>query len=137
LQEIKIFAARFSTSVARQVFHQLFRSTGRFGAFIARQPNLWPGIQVSAGTIDLQRAETHAVDPLESCQRDPDLIRGEHKRIADISNLDRIFSSGGRRSNALLKIALFGGLLGFARHFGPLLLEIGIVSLKFKVQQMF
>jgi hypothetical protein len=44
--------------------------------------DLWPGIQVSAGTIDLQSAETHAGGPLESCQRDPDLICGAHKRIA-------------------------------------------------------
>jgi len=29
-------------------------STGRFGDSIARQPNLWPGTQLSAGTIDLQ-----------------------------------------------------------------------------------
>jgi len=56
-QEIKIFAERFSTSVARQVFHRLLRSTGRFGNSIARPPNLWLGIQVSAGTIDLQAAK--------------------------------------------------------------------------------
>ena len=30
---------RFPTSVARLVFHQLFRSTGRFGDSIARRPN--------------------------------------------------------------------------------------------------
>jgi hypothetical protein len=29
----------------------------RFGDSIARQPNLWPEIQVSAGTIDLQAAK--------------------------------------------------------------------------------
>jgi hypothetical protein len=57
LQEIKIFAGRSSASVARQIFHQQFRSTGRFGDSIARPPNLWPGIQVSAGTIDLQAAK--------------------------------------------------------------------------------
>jgi hypothetical protein len=56
-QEIKIFAGRFSTSAARQVFHQLFRSTGRFADSIARQPNIWPEIQKSAGTIDLQAAK--------------------------------------------------------------------------------
>jgi hypothetical protein len=48
---------RFPTSVARLVFHQLFRSTGRFRDSIARQPNLWPGIQVFAHTIDLQAAK--------------------------------------------------------------------------------
>jgi hypothetical protein len=57
LREIKIFAGRLSTSAARQVFHQLFRSTGRFGDSIARPPNLWPGIQVSAGIIDLLAAK--------------------------------------------------------------------------------
>jgi len=51
-REIEIFAGRFSTSVARQVFYQLFRFTGRFGDSIARQPNLWPEIPISAGTID-------------------------------------------------------------------------------------
>ena len=47
----------FDIRRARQAFHQLFRSTGRFGDSIARPPNLWPGIQVSAGTIDLQAAK--------------------------------------------------------------------------------
>jgi hypothetical protein len=47
----------FSTSVARQVFHQLFRSAAALGDFIARQPDLWPVIQVSAGTIDFQPAK--------------------------------------------------------------------------------
>jgi hypothetical protein len=55
--EIKIFAGRFPTSVARQVFHQLFCSTGRFGDSVARQPNLRPESQVSAGTIDFQAAK--------------------------------------------------------------------------------
>jgi hypothetical protein len=39
-RELKIFAGRFSTSVARQAFHRLLRSAGRFGDSIARQPNL-------------------------------------------------------------------------------------------------
>jgi hypothetical protein len=42
---------------ARQVFHLRFALPGRFGDSIARPPNLWPGIQVSAGTIDLQAAK--------------------------------------------------------------------------------
>jgi hypothetical protein len=42
---------------AQRVFHQLLCSTGRFGDSIARPRNLWPGIQVSAGTIDLQAAK--------------------------------------------------------------------------------
>jgi hypothetical protein len=53
----KIFAEKFSTSVERQFFQQLFRSTGRFWDFIARQTNLWPEIQISAGTINLQAAK--------------------------------------------------------------------------------
>jgi hypothetical protein len=56
-QELEIFAGRFSTSAARQVFHQLLRSAGRFLDSVARQPNLRPEIQVSAGTIDLQAAK--------------------------------------------------------------------------------
>jgi hypothetical protein len=55
-QKIKIPAGKFSTSAARQVFQLLLRSADRFGNFIARHPNLWPGIQVS-GTIDLQGAK--------------------------------------------------------------------------------
>jgi len=82
LQEIKIFAWRFSTSVARQVFRQRFRSTGRFGDSIARPPNLWPGIQVSAGTIDLRAAKQMPVHALENCERDPAFVGSEHKRIA-------------------------------------------------------
>jgi hypothetical protein len=38
-------------------FSSLFCSIGRFGDSIARQPNLWPEIQVSAGTISLQAAK--------------------------------------------------------------------------------
>jgi hypothetical protein len=56
-QEIKIFAGIIPTSAAGQVFHRLFRSVGRFGDSIARPPNLGPGIQVSAGTIDLHAAK--------------------------------------------------------------------------------
>src|SRR5438067_3112039 len=50
----------------------------------------------------------------------------------DISNLDRIFCAAGLRSNALLKIALFCGLLGVVGGFSALSLEILIVSRKFK-----
>jgi hypothetical protein len=64
-QEIKIFAGRFRTSAARQVFHQRFRSTGRFGDATARQRNLWLRIQVSAGTIDLKAAKQLSRDVLK------------------------------------------------------------------------
>jgi hypothetical protein len=57
LQEIKIFAARFSTFDARRVFLQGCSFNGRFGDSVARPPKLWPGIQISAGTIDLQAAK--------------------------------------------------------------------------------
>src|ERR1051325_6219860 len=40
-----------------------------------------------------------------------------HKNRWTISNLDRIFSAADRRSNALLKIALFGGLPAEKRDF--------------------
>jgi hypothetical protein len=54
---ILCLAGKFSTSAARQGFHQLFRATGRFRDSIARQANLWPGIQLSAGTSDSQAAK--------------------------------------------------------------------------------
>jgi hypothetical protein len=56
-QEIEIFAGRFSTSVARRFFHRLLRCAGRFGDSIARQPNPWPEIQISAGIIGVQAAK--------------------------------------------------------------------------------
>jgi hypothetical protein len=49
-----------------------------------------------------------------------------------MSNLDRIFSAAGRRSNALLKIALFSGFLEVVAGISALSLEIRIVSWKFK-----
>ena len=36
---------------------KLFRSTGRFGDSIGRQPNLWPESQRSTDTIDLPSAK--------------------------------------------------------------------------------
>ena len=119
-------AAGFSSTVSL---------SGRFGASIARQPNLWPGIQVSGGTIDLQSAETHAVDPLESCQRDPDLICREHKRIAGHIESRQDFllwRSSVKRSPENRAFQRLAGVC--QRHFGPLSLEIRIVSRKFKVQ---
>jgi len=47
-------------------------------------------------------------------------------------NLDRIFSAADRRSNALLKIALFCGLPAVVGGISALSLEIQIVSRKFK-----
>jgi hypothetical protein len=57
LQEIEIFAGKLSTSAARQIFRQLFRSIGRYAGSIARQPNLWPALQASARTMDLPDAK--------------------------------------------------------------------------------
>jgi hypothetical protein len=54
------------------------------------------------------------------------------KESPDISNFDRIRSAAERRSNALLKIALFCGFLEFAGGISALSLEIRIVSRKFK-----
>jgi hypothetical protein len=54
------------------------------------------------------------------------------KEWLDISNLDRIFPAAGGRSNALLEIALFCGLLKVAGGIAALSLEIRIVSWKFK-----
>jgi hypothetical protein len=54
------------------------------------------------------------------------------KESLDISNLDRIFSAAGRRSNVLLKIALFCGLLEVVDGISALSLEIRIVRRKFK-----
>jgi len=132
LQEIKIFVGRFSTSVARQVFHQRFRSTGRFGDSIARPPNLWPGIQVSAGTIDLHAAKQMPCMRLKIVSEIRLLSAARTKESLDISKLDRIFSAAGRRSNAFLKIALFCGLPAVVGGISALSLEIRIVSRKFK-----
>jgi hypothetical protein len=106
-QEIKIFARRSSTSVARQVLHRLFRSTGRFRDSIARQPNLWPGIQISAGTIDLQAAIQMPCMRYKVVSEVRLLSAASTKESLDVSNLGRIFSAAERPSNALLKIALF------------------------------
>src|ERR1051326_7580155 len=99
-EAIKIFAGKFSASVARQVFHQLFPSTGRFGDSIARPPNLRPENQIFSGTIDLQ-----AVKPMPFMRQK---VAGEvrilsaasTKESLEISNLDRIFSAAGRRSKS-------------------------------------
>jgi hypothetical protein len=60
------------------------------------------------------------------------LSAASRKESPDRSNLDRILPAAGRRSNALLKIALFCGLLGFVGGISALSLEIRIVSRKFK-----
>ena len=52
------------------------------------------------------------------------------KESLDISNLDRIFSDAGRRSNALLKIALFRGLLGVVGGIFLLVREVSDLQLK-------
>jgi hypothetical protein len=54
------------------------------------------------------------------------------KESLDKSNRDRIFATAGRRSNALLKIALFYGLLGLVDGISALSLEIRNLSRKFK-----
>ena len=59
------------------------------------------------------------------------LLRAQKNRWT-ISNLDRIFSAADRRSNALLKIALFCGLPAVVGDISALSLEIQIVSRKFK-----
>src|ERR1051326_685040 len=73
-EAIKIFAGKFSASVARQVFHQLFPSTGRFGDSIARPPNLRPENQIFSGTIDLQAVKPMPFMRQKSCWRGPDFI---------------------------------------------------------------
>jgi hypothetical protein len=54
------------------------------------------------------------------------------KESLEISNDDGIFSSAGRQSNVLLKIAIFCGLLRGVGRISALSLEIRIVSRKFK-----
>jgi hypothetical protein len=132
LREIKIFAGRFSTSVARQVFHQLFRFAGRFGDSIARQPNLRPGIEMFAGTIDLQAAKQMPCMRLKMGSGIRILSAASTKEWLEISNFGRIFSAAGRRSKVLLKIPPFCGSLGIVGGISALSLEIRIVSRKFK-----
>src|SRR5205807_1900110 len=54
------------------------------------------------------------------------------KESLDISNLDGIFAAAGCRSNVLLKIELFCGLLEVVGGISALSLEIRIVRRKFK-----
>jgi hypothetical protein len=122
----------FSTSVARQVFHQLFRSTGRFGDSIARHLSLWPGIPVAVGTIDLQAAKQMPFMRRKLLARSGFLSAASTKELLEISNLDRIFSAADRRSKLLLKIAFFGRLPGVVGGISALSLEIQIFSWKFK-----
>jgi hypothetical protein len=96
-------AAGFSSSVS------LFRPL--WGFHRQHQPNLWPGIQVSAGTIDLQAAKQMPFMSRKIVSEIRLLSAAGTKELLDISNLDRIFSAAGRRLNAFLKIALFCGFL--------------------------
>ena len=124
LQEIEIFAGKFSTSAARQIFHQLFRFSGRIGDSIARRPNLWPGIQIFARTSDLQAAKQISFTNLEIVRRIRLLSAVRTKESLEISNLDGIFSDAGRPAKVPLKKALFSGLPGFVAGISALSLEI-------------
>jgi hypothetical protein len=108
----------------RPVFHQLFRSTGRFADSIANQPNLWLEIQISAGAIDLKAAKQMPFMRSKIVNEIRVLSAASRKESLDVRNLDRIFSAVGRRSNGLLKIAFFCGLLGVAVGISALSLEI-------------
>jgi hypothetical protein len=120
LREIKIFAGRFSTSVARQVFHQLFRFSDRFRDSIAHQPNLWPEIQISADTIDLPAAKQIPFVRWRIVSGIQIFSAASTKESVEISNFGRIFFTVGRRTKDLLKIAFFCGIAGVCRrHFGP------------------
>jgi hypothetical protein len=110
----------------------LFRTTGRFGDSIAGPPNLWPGIQVSSGTIDLQAAKQMPFMRWKTVSQIRLFSAAGPKESLDISNLNRIFSAAGRRSNDRLKIALFSGLPGVVGGISVVSLEIRIVSWKFK-----
>ena len=91
---------------------------------IARPPNLWPGIQVSAGTIDLQAAKQMPFMRQKIVNEIRLLSAASTKDSPDILNPDRIFSAAGRRSNALVKIALFCGLPGVVGGISAFSLEI-------------
>jgi len=77
--------------------------------------------------------ETNAVRALrKTVRRRSGFYPLRTKESPDISNLDRMFSGAGRRSSALLKIALFYGLLEVAGGISTLSLQIRIASRKFK-----
>jgi hypothetical protein len=95
----------FRHSSRGRCFNNLFRSTGRFGDSIARQTNLWPGIRVSAGAIDLQAAKKYRSCVRNSLAGIRLLSAAGTKESLNLSKLDRIFAAAGRRSNVLLKIA--------------------------------
>jgi hypothetical protein len=132
LQEIKIFGGRFSTSVMRQLFHQLFRFAGRLGNSIARRPNLQPECQISAGTMDLQAAKQIPFLRWKFISERLVFSAVGAKESLEISNCGRILSAAGRWSKDNLKIALFRRLPEVVGSISALSLEIRIVSRKFK-----
>src|SRR5215831_10263637 len=95
LQETEIFAGKFSTAAARQIFHQLLRFSGRFGHSIVRRPNLWPGIQMFAPASDLQAAKQISFTNFEIISENRFLSTVRTKQSLEISKLDRIFSAAG------------------------------------------
>src|SRR5262249_36910198 len=110
-EEIKVFAGRFSTSVARQIFHQLFRSTARFWGFHRRPAGSWAGNPGIRRHNRFATSETNAVDALESCQRDPDFICGEAQKNRWTYRTSAGFSPL-QAAGQTLKIAIFSGLPG-------------------------
>jgi hypothetical protein len=131
LQEIEIFAGKFSTSAARQIFHQLFFFSRRFGDSIARRPNVWPGIQVFDRSSDLQAAKQISFTNLEIVSGIRFLSAARTKESLEISNLDGIFTAVVRTAKVLLKNALFSGLSGVVGGIAVLSMEIRIISRKF------
>jgi hypothetical protein len=97
--------------------------SGSFGDSIACRPNLWPEIQVSVDTIDLRAAKQMRLTRQKFVSEIALVSAGSRKESLDMSNLDRIFSAAGRRSNALLKIALFCGLRAFVGGISALSME--------------
>jgi len=98
LQEIKIFAGRFSTSGARQVFHQRFRTTGRFGDSIAPPAESLIGNPKYPPAQSICKLRNKCRSRVRKLLASVGLLSAAStKESLDISNLDRIFSAAGRR----------------------------------------
>ena len=108
-------------NLRREIFD--IRRAAGFSSTVSLFRPLWgfhrPPAEPLAGNPTIRRhnrfakRRKHAVDPLEVVSEIRILSAARTKESLDISNLDRIFSAGGRRSNALAE-KLFSGLLGFA-----------------------
>jgi hypothetical protein len=110
----------------------LFRAAARVGNSVARPPNLWPEIQISARTIDLHAAKQILCLRQKIVSRIPLFSAASIKASLDFSNRGRIFLAAGGQTKLQTKIPFFRRFLRFVGDISVLWLEIRIGSWKFK-----